>query len=249
MATLTHKISVFADGSLSASLLPAGYFLAQIGEYQTAPSGNPAVIPLRDSPDTIFNEQWQLSMYAHNFGMAKNNVADLMGNQKAFMNGTGVGDPNNPRANFITEEDMNADLPRLKKLITCALNTHAVRDYDDTHYQVWTMDGTKDPLMIAGATKPTSVDDIDSGRVKSSDYVYSPFKSLFAFVVPNNFNTKPGNLTTISPFPNGLQYPWTPEPDEIYQFFPLVSMKPEPVLSEKSLWRRVTTYPPYYRRL
>lgn len=229
--------------------LPAGYKLAQIGEYQQAPSGNPAVIVLRDQPDTIFTEQIQYFLYAHNSRMQKNNVADLMGNWKAFMNGTGVGDEKDPRRNYILGEDLSSkDLPRIPKLITCALNTHAVRDYDNKYYQVWTIDGSKDPETITGIL-PRSIADIDSGKVSSIDYKYNPMMTPYAFIIPNNYNTKPDDQSTISPFPHGVQYSWTVEPKEIYQFLPLISMKKEPVLSEKKYWREVLTYKPYYRRL
>lgn len=245
----------FEDGSFvdlySRNLnLPDGYFLAQIGEYQQAPSGNPAVITLRDWADTVFNDQWQLYFYAVNFGMLKNNVSRCMGNTTELMNSTGVSDPGEPRRNAILEEDMNSlHFPYLDKLRTDALNCHAVRDYDDKYYQVWTMDGSHDPIMADGAVRPKTVTDVDKGLVRASSYFYRPETSLFAFIIPNNFNTKPGNLTTISPFPGGLKYSWTPDPNEVYTFFPLVSRRKEPVLSEKRLWKKVSTYQSPYRRL
>lgn len=250
------KQTIYFDDNTTLELssrafnLPAGYFLAQIGEHQQAPSGNPAVIPLRDLADTVYNEQWQLFHYAHNFGMLKNNVCNPFGYFAALANKTGLGNPNEPKRNYIMEEDLDA--PRdfwIDKLRTFSLNTHAVRDYSENYYQVWTMNGAINPIMKPGKPPPSSVADIDSGKVKSTDYVFNPKETLYAFLICNNFNTKLGNLTTISPFAGGIKYDWTPDPNEIYTFAPLVSKHKEPVLSLKSLWTKVLVYPSPYRRL
>jgi len=137
----------------------------------------------------------------------------------------------------------------IDKLRTFSRNTHAVRDYNADYYQVWTMDGAGNPIMKPGKLPPSSVIDIDSGKVKSTDYLYNPMETLFAFLICNNFNTKPGNLTTISPFSGGIKYSWTPDPNEIYTFCPLVSKHSSPVLSHKGLWTRVSEYKSPYRRL
>lgn len=231
------------------SLVPEGYFLAQIGEYQQAPSGNPAVIVLHDEADTVFEDQWQLALYAWNFGMLKNNVAALMGSAKALMNKTGIDNPEEPRENIISGATVpGLPHPWLDKLRTFARATHAVRDYDSTYYQVWTMDGARPPLMKPGRIPPRSVEDIDAGLVRASDYVYSPQFTTWAFMACNNFRTLPGNQTSISPFAGGITYPWTPAPDEIYTWFPLTSHHTAPVLSPKSLWTRVDRYQNPYRR-
>jgi hypothetical protein len=254
MANHIRTIRTFSDGSYSvenASInLPQGYFLAQIGEFQQAPSGNPAVITLRDLADTVYNEQWQLFHYAHNFGMSKNNACHPFSYKTALANRTGFGNPDNPKRNYITGENLNSSNDMyIDKLRTFALNTHAVKNYDEDHYQVWTMDGSVSPIMKPGKRLPSSVADIDSGKVKSTDYLYNPKETLFAFLICNNFNTKPGNLTSISPFDNGLKYDWTPDPNEIYTFVPLVSKRKEPVLSEKRLWKQVSSYQSPYRRI
>ena len=46
--------------------------------------------------------------------------AVVYGNTKAFMNGTGYGDPSDPRRNYITGEDLSARLPRWDKIRVCA---------------------------------------------------------------------------------------------------------------------------------
>ncbi len=255
------KQTIFYDNgsklelSSRSSELPEGYFLAQIGEYQQAKSGNPAVITLRDWADTVYSKQWQLFHYAHNFGMMKNNVMNPFGFEAALANKTGLYNPKSPKRNWVQLENLNKEDFWIDKLRTFSLNTHAVRDYDAQNYQVWTMDGSKDPIMKIDPTTglrkpfPSSVEDIDSGKVKSTDYVHNPQETLYAFLVCNNFNTKTGGQTTISPFAGGLKYPWSPDPDEPFLFVPLVSRRQEPVLSLKSMWRKVSYYPSPYRRL
>ena len=44
----------------------------------------------------------------------------VYGHTKAFMNGTGFGDPDDPRRNYITGEDLSARLPRWDKVRVCA---------------------------------------------------------------------------------------------------------------------------------
>jgi len=57
--------------------------------------------------------------------------AVVYGNTKAFMNGTGYGDPSDPRRNYITGEDLSARLPRWDKVRVCANATLAgVEDGD-----------------------------------------------------------------------------------------------------------------------
>lgn len=238
----------FSDGtsvllSSRSQRIPDGYFLAQIGEYQTAPSGNPAVIMIHDQADTIYTKEWQLALYCHNFGMLKNNVCNMMDSAAALMNKTGV----NLYANHILGENLKERDPWLDKFRLFARGTYAVRDYDSDHYQVWAMDGENPPQMKPRKAAPISVADIESGLVKSEDYLYNPKETLFAFMVPNNFNNKGGGVTTISPFPGGLIYDWTPSPLEPYQFFP-VSTRRSPILSPKTLWTKVDTYQNPYRR-
>ena len=222
---------------LRSNNLPAGYFLAQIGEYQQAPSGNPAVIVLEDEANTVFDDQWQISLWAHNFGMLKNNVASLMGYAKALMNNSsGIGNAEEPRENVITGEKLGYPHPYLDKLRTFALATHAVRDYDATRYQVWAQDGANPPQMKPGKARPRSIADIDNGMVKASDYLYNPQETPWAFFACSNFRTVPGG-TTISPFAGGLTYDWTPKPDEPFTWFPLANHHSAPLLSLKSLWK------------
>jgi hypothetical protein len=182
--------------------------------------------------------------------MLKNNVCNPFGHMAALANKTGLGNPKDPKRNWIMEEDLDSEKDfHIDKLRTFALNTHAVREYDSKYYQVWTMDGSINPLMKPGKTPPSSVKDIDSGKVKSTDYVYNTQETLFAFLICSNFKTHPGNQSSISPFDGGLRYSWTPDPNEIYTFVPLVSRRKEPVLSEKRLWKPVSSYPSPYRRL
>jgi len=229
------------------SNLPAGYFLAQIGEYQQADSGYPAVIVLHDEADTVFEDQWQYYLYAINYGMLKNNVAHLMGDTKAYMNGSGLYDSNEPRENLIMNEDLGEPHPFYDKLRTNALNTHAARDFDNVYYQIACLNGQAYPPMKLNKVRPKSVADIDSGLVTMDDYLYTPKSHPFYFIACNNFNIKADKTTAIQPFDGGIVRDYMPSND-IYSFMPLVTHHTEPVLSKKSLWKKVSAYQIPYRR-
>jgi hypothetical protein len=87
-------------------------------------------------------------------------------------------------------------------------------------------------------------------EVNLEDYLITPQSNIEMFLVCNNIRTRPGNQTTIFPYANGGVYPWTPEPDEPYAFFPLVSRFQ--ILSPLRHWNRIppgSPLPSYYRRV
>lgn len=249
------KQTVFYDDGTSVDLysvapnIPLGYSLYQIGEYQVAPSGNPAVILLHDEADTVFDDDWQMYLYIINFGMRKNNVSSLMGSSKALMNNsTGIGG-SVEREDLISGQNLGAAHPYLDKLRTFSRNTHACKDLGNGTLQLLLMDGRFPPPMKPGRPRPGSIEEIDNGRVTVDDYLYTPKSHPHLFLVCNNFNIKPGGVTTISPFPNGLLYDWTTARNEIYTFFPFVTHHTVPVISDKSLWTKVSSIGNPYRRI
>src|SRR5687768_10079293 len=120
----SHVVELYIDGILEfrkvlgaaspqLQLYQHGEDEQALGEVRDcAQQGCPAVMVLQDNPDTIFDQQWQFFLYAINPGMSPNAISTLMDDTTALMNNTGVGDPNNPRANYITSENLNNPPPR-----------------------------------------------------------------------------------------------------------------------------------------
>ena len=96
-------------------------------------SGFPTVFWCFGTTDVQFTEAQQRlawAMLADSVDSVKK-FGVVYGHTKAFMNGTGFGDPSDPRRNYITGEDLNARLPRWDKVRVCANATLAgVEDGD-----------------------------------------------------------------------------------------------------------------------
>ena len=60
-------------------------------------------------------KQWQFFMVAINLGMSLQHIIATWGYTKAFANGTGFGDPIDPRANYIDGQDLTYDPPQWDK--------------------------------------------------------------------------------------------------------------------------------------
>lgn len=252
----SHVVELYIDGVLEfrkvLSAASPQQQLYQFGEDKQvfgevrgcAVGGCPAVMVLNDNPDTLFDRQWQFFLYAINPGMSPNAISSLMGGTKALMNNTGVGDPNNPRADYIMGENVREPAPRLDKLRTFARNIHTGVEVGD-QLQVGTFDGNNPPPLKPGKTYPETL-----AEVNLDDYLITPRTNLEMFLVCNNIQTKPGNRTSIFPFDNGGIYDWTPEPAEMYSFFPLVSRFT--VRSPLRNWIKIpqgSPMPSHYRRV
>ena len=254
----SHVVELYIDGVLEfRKVLGTPSPVPQIQLYQfgedeqvlgrvrdCAAGGCPAVMVVRDNPDTIFDQQWQFFLYAINPGMSPSAISNLMGDTTALMNNTGVGDPDNPRANYITGEDLNEPPPRLDKLRTFARNIHTGIEVG-SNLQLKTFDGNIPPPLKPGRTYPETL-----AQVNLDDYLITPQTNLEMFLVCNNIRTAPGNRTSIFPLANGGIYDWTPEPAEMYSFFPLVSRFP--VFSPLQNWIKIppgSPLPNYYRRI
>ena len=242
--------------------VPWGYKIYQLGEdiqlygklRDEASDGCPGIFVTDawDTPDTKFTKEWQLFMYAANVKMRKNNVASLMGDTKFFMNGTGIGNDNEPRVNYILESDMDApEFPRMDKYRMMVRGLYACRPYDARNLLLWTMNGNNPPLMKPGKRQPRNVQEVEFGLVTIDDYAYNPYTHLFAWHVCNNLKRKNGQIndSTISPFANGATYTWTPDPTQMYTFFPNVTNKAR-ILVERRFMNEVVAdfYPSPYRR-
>lgn len=182
----------------------------------------PAVFPLSDEQMKVTKE-WQYFLVAINPGMKLHNVSGLLNNSKAYCNHHGfISDEadksDGPRANFIKEEDLNADLPVFNKVFTHARATHTGREVTEggkTFLIVDTLDGTNPPPMKPGKARPQKLKDI-----RMEDYLYNPKETPLLFFVSNNVALD-GRLF---PFPKGSKYSWMPNTD-FYVFMPLVSDK------------------------
>lgn len=112
--------------------------------------GFPDIIPLAEGVKRVeLTQAWQLFIAAINPRMNKARVAGLLGDAVAFTNGTGFGDT--PRRNYLTGEDLNAQLlPTFDKVRTCGGACHTgviVGDY----LRLLTLDGNLQPPSIADA--------------------------------------------------------------------------------------------------
>jgi hypothetical protein len=179
--------------------------------------GCPAVFTLKEPRlKTFITKQWQYYLLAINYNMTLENVALLMHFELAFANGTGVGDDSDPRADFIREQNLFSPLPQFDKDRTCSRNLLTGMKVGD-NLLVSTMDGNNPPPLKVGRLQPTAIEDINL-----DDYLYNPKDHPWMFVVANRVTTKPGNQTSVAPFPRGGMYSWTGN-NNLYSFIPLVS--------------------------
>lgn len=212
--------------------LPAGYSLYQYGDdFQTlggaracASGGCPAVAVLPDEreakPDTIFSEQWQYYVYAINLGMSLSAIIAVMGTGKALFNNTGFGEPGVDFANYLTRNHLEAGPPRLDKLRTFNLSTHALKDVGNGKLLLLTMDGNKLPPLKPGKSYPRNKEEVNP-----DDYLYMPYTHRWLFMDCTNVRwkvTETGKFLAYGPWANGLVRPWTGD-NLMHTFFPLVS--------------------------
>jgi len=252
----SHVVELYIDGVLEyRKVLAAPSAAVQLYQYgedeqvlggvrSCAAGGCPAVMVLNDSPDTTFEKQWQFFLYAINPGMPINAIIALMGHSKALMNNTGIGDESNPRANYLSETDLDTPPPRLDKLRTFARNIHTGVEMGQD-LLVKTFDGNNPPPLKPGRTYPETLPEVNL-----DDYLITPQTNIEMFLVCNNIKAKGGDETSIFPFDHGGRYQWTPEPTEMYSFFPLVSRFR--ILSPLQNWNKIplgSPLPSHYRRV
>jgi len=108
--------------------------------------GTPDVLPLLSMSMEITRE-WQWYIRAMNPGMAPEQASALLGDQKAFTNNNGFGNPDEPRANWILGENLTAPLPKFPKVFTCGFACHTGREEGD-ELVVTTFNGNNPPPDI-----------------------------------------------------------------------------------------------------
>lgn len=195
--------------------------------------GCPGVAVMIDDPDTFFDLHWQMYLVAINQGMRLNNISGLMGSETALMNKTGVG---NNRKNYILHEDLNApDNPRLDKLRSFCLNTHAGHD-DGINVYLDHFDGNNlppmaiDPLTGKEFSRPRTVEEIIPEH-----YLILPSmpKYRHLFLDCNTVKWKVDTSTLeYGWFTYGIQRDWIGD-NLPHSFFPFVSEKKDVIVSLK----------------
>lgn len=192
----------------------------EIGGIRTCASrlgGCPQVYTFLEFPVEI-TPAWQFFIRAINHIMEVRHVAAILGFFRAFANGTGFGDPTDPRANWLLRESLTSPNPQFDKTRTCARSvmTGVVRGES---LLVDMLDGRNPPPLKPGRRHPVRVEDANI-----DDYLYTPYTHPHYFFVANN--VKPDGSTV--PFSDdGGVYDWIGDGRPV-TFLPHVS--PGPVL-------------------
>lgn len=209
-------------------------------------SGVPAVVALtlQDKPDVWFTRGWQFFLVAINMGVSMSAIISLEGDEKSFMNGTGI---DQGRNNYITGNIGFTRDPATDKFRSTCLSIHAGRD-DGVWMYPAAMDGTKDPPMKPGRPAPQRLEDI-----RPEDYLYTPWEYPEMFVICTNvaWKANPKRLG-YGPYAHGIPRPWRQAmgDNEPYTYFPFVTTQ-QNVRTPLSWWTKLdpgAPLPGYYRR-
>lgn len=176
----------------------------------------PAVFTLKDDPHVFLDKQWQFYIRAINYNQDLQYVISNLGFQLAYCNGTGFGDPNDPRANWLTGQRLDKTNPQFDKVRTnsrCCLTGTEVLINGRWFLDVKTFDSTRFPPLKAGRTYPTRVEDVNP-----DDYLFMPQYNREMFLVCNIVNSS-GEVVQ---FDNGGLYDWTRDSTP-YTFLPHIS--------------------------
>lgn len=204
-----------------------------------AVGGCPAVFVLNEPTlKTKLDKNWQYYLIAMNYNMTLENISLLLHFQLAFANGTGFGDDSDPRADYILGKNLTSPLPILDKDRTCSRNVLTGIESGE-HLVLKLFDGNQPPPMKPGKRLPQTKEEINIW-----DYLYNPRDNPEMFCVANRVTTKPGNQTSVAPFPRGAQYDWTGNNNN-YSFIPHISR--EVVKYPLKYLTRVTVKPSPYR--
>lgn len=141
------------------------------------------------------SKEWQLYLCAMNYGMELRYVSALLGNSKAFCNGTGFGD-DDERQNWILQTNLDSRiLPAFSKCFTCGGATVEIVDG-----VVTMMDGSRNPELRSDLFYPLT----RQQALDPASYKYLPETHPHLFFACVNVNDD----FTPTPFPNGALYSW-----------------------------------------
>jgi hypothetical protein len=159
----------------------------------------PAVWVLKDDQHVIFGEQWQYYLAAINSGMTLENVMLLLDYRLAFANRTGLRNPDDPRADYITGQFTESKPPQLDKVRTTSRSVLTGEMVGDS-LRVRVFDSRQPPPLKPGKSYPAHVED-----VRPEDYIYLPETHPWMFLTANIVN----QAGEVVQFPRGAVYPWT----------------------------------------
>lgn len=175
----------------------------------------PAIVNLLAQPMDITRE-WQYFIRAINYNMEAERVSAIYGHQKAFCNGTGLGDPADPRADYVLGESTNEDPPQFDKCRTCVRSVVTGRK-DDYYLWLETLNGNYPPPLKEGRWIDPLFEDWDV-----DDYLYTPQSHPWLFFACNNINAE----GEVFPFDHGGYYSWFLNGTRQVTWLPLVSRFP-----------------------
>lgn len=175
------------------------------GVRDCAVGGCPAVFVLNEPRLKVqMDMHWQFYLRAINYKMSLENVFLILDDALAFANNSGFDNLDNPgKKDFFFGRTNYPEYPRLEKDRTCSRNVLTGVE-EGSLLKVVTFDGNKPPPMKPGKIRPQRLQD-----VRLEDYLYNPREHPWMFCVANRITTKPGNQTSIAPFPRGAIYEWT----------------------------------------
>lgn len=199
---------------------------------------DPAVYVLEktESVRVDLTREWQFFIWAINYKMHPEKVSKIFGDLRAFCNHTGLGDPANPRADFILGQNLTSPLPQLDKVRTCVLSVlTGVVTPDKKNLIIEMMDGSKPPTLKPGVVLPKRIEDVNIDM-----YEFTPRTHRHLFFAAN-ITSRGGRV--VRPFPNGATYDWTRDgrpytwmphvkPGGFKLVYPLSNLKPLPLDSE-----------------
>jgi len=206
----------------------------------------PAVFVLKDDPHVYLDKQWQFYIRAINYNQELKYVIANFGFTLAYCNGTGFGDPADPRANFLTGQRLDQKLPQFDKVRTNSRSVltgveqyslvQAIKDAKSLvqsflERKSGTLRTVRESLTAKNMLKVTTFDGrkpppLKPGRsypdrvedVNIDDYVYNPQLNREMFLVCNI--VRPNG--SVVQFDNGGLYSWTGDSTP-YTFLPHIS--------------------------
>ena len=194
----------------------------------------PGIVTLLARP-TAITEQWQYYIAAINYKMSLNHISAIFNAWRAYCNGTGHGDPQDPRKNFILRQNLTADDLQFDKARTNIRATHTGKMNGD-QLELLVFDGTDPPPLKPGRTYPRRVED-----AHFDNYLFNPRDHRYRFFAANNYQVD-GDVV---PWVNGGLYSWFEAGRSPVTWLPLVANYPLKIWS--GFVQQVKSYPsPYY---
>lgn len=188
--------------------IPSGVFNGGLRPCATE-GGCPAVfILLTPTLKVVLDKNWQYYIIGINNRMSLEDVSSVLDGRLAFCNGTGW--RSEPLRNYILNKDLTAlddrgrpAYPKFDKDRTCSRSVMTGINLGSV-LRLQTMNGNLPPPLKAGKTYPQRIEDINI-----DDYLYNPRDHRHLFFAANVVASKPGNQSSVAPFPRGAIYDWT----------------------------------------